>query len=82
MKRSEMIQVIKDSLYCHLPGHTECPDFIAEAVLQSVEGGNKFGVGMLPNTFHWTESDQYTTVNAALDEMEAYDYGSIEWEAE
>jgi len=43
MKRSEILKVIKDSLYCHLPGYDECPDFIAETVLQSIEGA-----GMLP----------------------------------
>lgn len=48
MKRSEMIQIIKDSLYCHLPGYKECPDFIAEIVLSSIEGKNKLEEGMLP----------------------------------
>lgn len=48
MKRSEMLEIIKDSLYCHLPGYKECPDFIAETVLQAIEGGNKLGVGMEP----------------------------------
>jgi hypothetical protein len=50
MKRSQMLQVIKDALYPHLPMHSweECPTYIAEAVLQSIEGGNKLGEGMLP----------------------------------
>ncbi len=48
MKRSQMLQVIKDALYCHLPQYKECPDYIAETVLQSIEGGNKLGMGMLP----------------------------------
>lgn len=29
-------RAIKDSLYCHLPNFKECPDEIAEAVLQSI----------------------------------------------
>lgn len=37
MRRSEMLNIIKDSLYCHLPGYKECPDFIAETVLQAIE---------------------------------------------
>lgn len=37
MKRSEMLKVIKNALHCHLPGYSECPDFIAETVLQSIE---------------------------------------------
>lgn len=47
-----MIQVIKDALYCHLPGYDECPDFIAETVMQSIEGGNKFQKGMQPPFNH------------------------------
>lgn len=36
--RARALHVIKEALYCHLPGHKECPDFIAETVLQSLEG--------------------------------------------
>lgn len=43
MKKSEALKAIKDSLYCHLPQYKECPDYIAETVLQSLEG-----LGMLP----------------------------------
>lgn len=48
MKRSEMLQAIKDVLYPHLPQYPECPDFIAESVLQVIEGGNPSGKAMLP----------------------------------
>lgn len=38
--REEMLKAIKGALYCHLPGYNECPDHIAEAVMQSIEGAN------------------------------------------
>ena len=50
MKRSQMIKVIKDALYPHIIDREEgeCPDYIAEVVLQSIEGSNQFQEGMLP----------------------------------
>ena len=43
-----MLQVIKDALYCHIFHFEGCPDYIAESILQSIEGGNHFGEGMRP----------------------------------
>ena len=53
MKRSQMIDVICDALYCHFPTFdTVNHKYIAECVLQSIEGGNNFGQGMLPPFNH------------------------------
>lgn len=52
MKRSQMLQFIKEALHPHLPQWQECPDFIAESVLQVVEGGNPLGEGMTPPWDH------------------------------
>ena len=63
MKRSQMIQVIKDALYCHLPTYKECPNYIAEAVLMAIEGGNQFQEGMLPPaTMRYIESPPGNTL--------------------
>ena len=51
MKRSQMLQVIKDALYPFVMSRDEdgeCPDHVAECVLQSIEGGNQFGQAMMP----------------------------------
>ena len=48
-----MLQIIKDALYPYLQQYPQCPDFIAETVLQSIEGGNEFGQGMLPPFSHY-----------------------------
>lgn len=44
-ERNEVLNVIKQALYCHLPHYKECPDFIAESVLQSIEGTTAFDKG-------------------------------------
>lgn len=53
MKRSQMIRCIQDALWCHLPhiqenGYYENSKYIAESVLQTIEGGNPLGEGMTP----------------------------------
>ena len=54
MKRSQMLHYIKEALYPHLPQYPECPDYIAEAVLQTIEGGNHTSEGMSPPFCHAT----------------------------
>lgn len=81
MKRSQMLEVIEEALYCHVtPGsNLAC---VAECVMQSIEGGNKTGIKMLPDSFYYNDSGFDTLISALYDMEIAPDLGCICWEEE
>lgn len=56
MKRSKMIEYIKDALYPHLPFERDIT-YIAECVLATIEGGNPSQEGMLPPEVEYVQEE-------------------------
>jgi hypothetical protein len=81
MKRSEMLKVIEDAIYCHITPGTNLT-CVAETVLQSIEGGNKTGIKMLPDSFRYIDDEGYTPLEKVLFELDITDLGYVGWEDE
>jgi len=81
MKRSEMLMVIEDVLSRH-----DIPSlglaYVAECVLQSIEGGNKSGIKMLPNQFIFKNCGVVESLESVIFHEDLGTYGSIGWEEE